>query len=261
MAQKIPESNLREDLEQVIDTVGRTPTTAEYKEHGSYGLTTIIRRLGDGSWNDAIRALGYEPRDRMSTTQKDVREDFERVVTDFGRVPTATEYREHGEYSRATLIERYGDDGWAAAVRNLGYEPLFDAPTAVPEDALRADFERVIELLGHRPTMAEYDGYGDYGAVTLAKRFGERSWNDAVRALGYEPANPAGKIPEQVLLTDLESVADKVGDVPTVHEYDEHGTYSAATIARRLGDSSWTDAVARLDRETDTATAGDRDTG
>lgn len=49
----------------------------------------------------------------------------------------------------------------------LGDESFMEQPTRLSEDALRADLERVIEMVDGPPTMDEYDAYGAYSAATL----------------------------------------------------------------------------------------------
>lgn len=56
----IPETDLLGDLRGVADRLGRTPSAAEYQEHGRFSRGTIRNRFG--SWNNGLREAGLEPR-------------------------------------------------------------------------------------------------------------------------------------------------------------------------------------------------------
>lgn len=55
----IPTDSLLADLESVISTLGRPPTKEEFDLHGTYSVRPFYRAFG--SFNSAIRELGYEP--------------------------------------------------------------------------------------------------------------------------------------------------------------------------------------------------------
>lgn len=256
MPRRIPDADLRADLERVINDLGRPPTVQEYIDHGDYAFVTIAKRFGNGKWTDALRALGHEPppkrRGPSKIPEHTLQEDLERVVHELRRAPTTDEYNDLGEYSAHLLVDRVGDGSWPDALRALGYEPMFEAPSRIPEEDLRTDLKRVIDSFGRAPTTDEYDAYGEYTANTISKRLGNGSWNEAIRTTGHEPEHPSAGIPERDLWADLKQVADEVEGKPTIATYDEYGTYSPATIARRLGDGSWTTAIDRLNHDADT---------
>ena len=49
------------------------------------------------------------------------------------------------------------------------------------------------------------------------------------------------RISDHELSADLQAVADDLGEVPTVRQYREHGTYTDSTLRTRFG--SWSDAL------------------
>lgn len=51
---EVPPSELAADVRRVARETGRRPTFSSYGEHGEYGHTTVIRKLGDGVWSDAL---------------------------------------------------------------------------------------------------------------------------------------------------------------------------------------------------------------
>lgn len=191
----------------------------------------------------------------MSTSdtpaQQAVRRDFERVSEQLGRIPLRKEYAEHGDYDPLEFATAFANGtSYNAAVQNLGYAPKH--PNAgrdpVSTDSVRRDFERVVETLGHVPTSKEYNEHGNYTAPTVSNKFADgSSYNDAVRALGYTPANSKRGITPAELRCDFERVVEHLGKVPSSPEYKTHGAYSPSTLVNKLTDDGrYRDAVLAL---------------
>jgi hypothetical protein len=53
-------SELIEDIRRVAEQLAHTPSRTEYHEHGRFSRQMAIERIG--SWPDAVRRAGYEPR-------------------------------------------------------------------------------------------------------------------------------------------------------------------------------------------------------
>lgn len=247
---------LRRDLAAVADQLGRAPTSVEYKAHGEYSPITVARRFGSGTWTDALQALGYDPsaRDDERTPLGPVRDALDRVRNELGRVPTKREFAERTEFDPQTLANEYGNGLWKGTLDVLGYDASeVEPPHVIPDRALRADLERVVAELDRVPTAAEYDDRGEYAAQTIGNRFGSGSWLAALDLLGYAlpEDGPRNRIPDRALRADVERVIDELGKLPTGREYDDVGEYSATTIANRLGDGSWVDALEAVDERTE----------
>lgn len=164
-----------------------------------------------------------------------------------GRPPTRAEFadRSDGEVEPQTVANQFGNELWRAALANLGYDVSdHRAPDAIPEDALREDMARVVEDLGHVPTVLEYDDHGKFSAQTIGNRFGAGSWRDALEALGYPWQESDGpRISAETLRTDVHRVVEELGTIPTKREYEASGTHSPRTVAERFGDGSWVAAL------------------
>ena len=235
------DEELIEDLQRVIDELGRAPTTKEYNEHGIASASTISNRFG--GWANALRSLGYEPQgSTASYTDEELIEDLQRVIDKLGRAPTTAEYNQHGIASAATVDRRF--ESWSDALRSLGYEPQ----GTYTDEELKDDLQRVIDKLGRTPTVEEYNHHGIASYKTIDKRF--ESWADALGSLGYETHGPTEYTDEE-LIEDLQRVIDELGRAPTTAEYNQHGIASARTIDNHLG---WVDALRSLGYETQGAT-------
>lgn len=188
-----------------------------------------------------------------STSPKDVRRDFERVVEKLGRVPDAPEYNDHGTYSAMEVARHFTDSlpmSYDDAVHNLGYTVSSGSRNRIPDEEVRRDFERVKAMLGHVPSKQEYMEHAEYSLSALTNKFaGESSFSykKAVRALGYEPRNTSGVPPEEVK-HDFARVVLKLGHIPSYTEYKEHGAHTPETLIRKFADGSakYDDAVYAL---------------
>ena len=59
----------------------------------------------------------------------------------------------------------------------------------ISDEDLKADVLRVTRLVAPLPLSSKkYDELGIYSSDTVSRRFGERSWNKALKFLGLEPA-------------------------------------------------------------------------
>lgn len=126
----IPEDNLIQDLRRVANEINRPPRQQDYRDIGEYCSSTISKRLGDGSWVDALIFAGIDPEEQQLSNQQanlvvietdDILEDIDRVCKEIGRSPTLLEYEDLGRYSRGTIRSRF--ETWRDAVEQAGWEP------------------------------------------------------------------------------------------------------------------------------------------
>lgn len=112
-------------------------------------------------------------------------------------------------------------------------------PATKTEEELIAALQSLAEELNHPPTRNEMESQGNYSATPYYRTFG--SWPDALEAAGLEP-NHHQDIPDQKLITELQSLADELGRPPRQSDMRDKGQYSPTTYRRRFG--SWLDARA-----------------
>lgn len=242
---------MRADVERVADELGDRPTKDEYDQHGVHSATTVAERFGDGSWLDALDALGFEATDRRGQQRviptDEWRADVERVADDLGRAPTYDEYAERGGHATQTVATRFGDGSWLDALDELGHEKRGDA-NSIEDGALGADVRRVAEEVGHPPLRKEYYERGEYSGRVVASRLGDGSWVNALDTLGFdvEDGRRVGPVSSDELRADVERVAADLGRPPTSTEYTERGDHSYSTVAERFGDGSWVAAIHAL---------------
>jgi hypothetical protein len=185
---------------------------------------------------------------RKQIQDKELREEVSRVVEELGHVPTMSEFNEMGSYTASTVARRFGDGSWIEALESLGYSKS-SKYASIPAEKLEADVRRVVDLLGYPPNTEEYNEHGEYSSPTVANRLGDGTWRPALESLGYERVGTPTAvyhIDSDDLVRDVKRVADEMGRAPTYQEYDEHGHYTPATVAKRFGDGRWPDALGEL---------------
>lgn len=248
----VAEETLAADVRRVGDAVGRPPSFKEYADRGAYSATMVAQGFGNGDWVPALEALGYDVHGtrRPQIGGETLRTDVARLVTALGRPPTATEYGDRGHHAATTVSHRFGDRSWPAALGALGYDPAHcGAGSAGPAARdLRRAVDEVATDLGRPPTRAEFGDRSGVDPQTVANRFGNGLWHEALLALDYEPASDdrSRAIAPAALRADLDRVVAAIGHVPTAQTYEDHGEFSAQTVANRFGAGSWLDALAEL---------------
>ncbi|WP_245810711.1 homing endonuclease associated repeat-containing protein [Halorubrum halodurans] len=117
---QVPSEQILEEITRLATESGEPPTSAEMREQGQYSVTVAQNHFG--SWNEALKAAGYNPRKRMQVPDEELLEEISRLTDELGKVPTAKEMSANGEFSHKPYIRRW--NGWQAAVRAAGYEPV-----------------------------------------------------------------------------------------------------------------------------------------
>jgi len=109
----------------------------------------------------------------------------------------------------------------------------------ISDEALLAELQRVADAVGEPPTVQEFRERGQHADSTLRNRFG--SWNAALEAAGLDASGSRRDIPESTLLAEIQSVAEEVGQAPTVAQMNTYGERWASTYQDRFG--SWNAAL------------------
>ncbi|GAA0276381.1 hypothetical protein GCM10009000_109610 [Halobacterium noricense] len=234
---KIPHNDLIQELTQLADELGDSPTAAQMAEQGAYSPQTYRQRFD--SWTSALRAANLDPTTHPNKIpDDDLLDELTQLADKLGETPTVAQMAEQGAYSTHPYQQRFGS--WTGALEEAGFERPFSATSKIPRSDLLDELKRVGEAVADPPpSKADIDDQGVYAASTYAHRFG--SWGNALEEAGFEPTPPTSKIPRDELLTELTRVADEIDDPPpSQSDMTEHGAYSVWTYKNRFG--SWTNA-------------------
>jgi hypothetical protein len=126
----------------------------------------------------AIGKIGYVesqarvPVPQDSMTKDEILKAIRRAAAELGRAPSRGELRRIAGVSHYRVLAEFRT--LREAVRAAGLEPNPKGEKISTEDLL-ADWKRVAEKLGRRPSRAEYVREGKYSAGALTVRFG--SWS------------------------------------------------------------------------------------
>lgn len=121
----VPDAELLADLKRVAVLVSkRTITTEDYDSHGTFGVTTILRRLK--KWNLALQLAGLEAPNRQHIPDAELFENIASVWTHLGRQPYGRELEKAAGVSKfalGTYESRFGS--WNKAL--LAFEAFINS--------------------------------------------------------------------------------------------------------------------------------------
>lgn len=109
----------------------------------------------------------------------------------------------------------------------------------IPNEELISELKSVADLLGHAPSLKEFEKFGAYSFGPYEKRFG--NWSNTLNTAGLDTAESKTSISKQDLLNDFERVGRKLSKTPTSDDIDEHGEYCSYTYKNRF--DTWSDLV------------------
>ena len=113
--------------------------------------------------------------------------------------------------------------------------------SSIPRDELIDALHDLADELGKTPTRNEMNEHGRYSSRPYYTEFD--SWNVALQAAGLDPNFEY--VTSDVLLEDLQRVADDLDHPPRIDDYDEHGNHHWSTVMDRF--DSWEDALLEAD--------------
>ncbi len=106
----ITSEEIAEDLRRVAAKLEtQAITKIQYDEHGNFGATTVLRKLG--SWNGALLKSGLEVANRQDISNDELFENIANVWTKIGRQPFGREVKGKSVgslFSLATYEKRFG---------------------------------------------------------------------------------------------------------------------------------------------------------
>jgi len=114
----IPTDSLVDELRDLADTLGKTPTVEQMDNMGKYTAPTYQERFG--SWNDAVRAAGLSTNHREDMTKDELEQAVMDLHDETGHIPTYNDMLHNGEFSPYIYEKEYGS--WISALRECGFE-------------------------------------------------------------------------------------------------------------------------------------------
>jgi hypothetical protein len=220
---------------------GRPPTSADLELHAALPGPGVLLRL-HGSVRQAreLAGVGQPPAGRRPRrTEEEAIAAINEAAGVLGHAPSEREYTALGlSPSAASVRARLGS--WQAALVAAGVATAASEPADDPLARLRS----LADVVGHAPTMREWDEAGACPTGRrLVKRFG--SWRAVLQAAGLTaPARPGHRqrYSREHCIEALQIVARRLGRAPTLELWGRIGARpTAPTIIHRCG--SWTAAL------------------
>ncbi|WP_336363176.1 homing endonuclease associated repeat-containing protein [Halalkalicoccus salilacus] len=135
---KIPTDALVEELQQLADELGTTPTKTDMANHGRFSAKVYQERFD--SWNDAIMAAGLSVNSQQPAelAADELLAELQRLADEVESTPKMTDMRDHGKFSPTTYHTRFGS--WNAALEAAGLTPNRQSSTEVePNNGQNSD--------------------------------------------------------------------------------------------------------------------------
>jgi len=157
--------------------------------------------------------------------------ELEAVTSELGEPPTREQMDDQGEYASQTYVRRFGS--WNAALREADLE--VNKRQDIASEDLLEDLRRLHESLEKIPSKHDVAEHGQFSPKPYLRRFD--SWNEAVNQAGMVPRDSDGRIPRQILIQDLQRVAEVVRrDILITEDIKCYGRYSVDTYRNKFGE-------------------------
>jgi len=170
-----------------------------------------------------------------SHSEKELIDELARLRNELGRTPSQSHLKNHSDFNKKAYKRAFG--GWNNALREAGMQPNRENHTN--KDCLD-DILAVARKLGEPPGITEHREHGSISPQCIRSKFG--SWARAISKSGLDSTKVREYgISDNQLLTEIESVAERIDAVPTMEDMNTVGEYAAVTVQKRFG--TWRDAL------------------
>lgn len=244
----VPDETLLRDVSEVAARLGTSQlTAAQYKQHGRFDPSTIMRRFG--AWRAAQQKAGLQPTtDSEPSFELDIERrnlSNETLIDDIIAVSrqlqtdtlTIAQYKANGRFNPSTVIRRFR--GWQRALVKARLQQGHNN-AGVDVEAAVNDLKAVALRLGQSTVSnSAYALHGRFSDGPLIRIFG--SWNAALSAAGLQVSKRA-RIPTDELFENMERVWRALGHQPKYGEIQKPlSAFSVGVYEGRFG--SWRKAL------------------
>ncbi|MDB2275494.1 hypothetical protein PM022_13280 [Halorubrum ezzemoulense] len=109
----VSEEDLISELNSLAEELSHVPRKDEMRNQGKWSAAVYQERFG--SWNEALRAAGFEPNQRWRIPREELLAELRAVADDLGHPPTTTEMNEHGNFTIDPYQREFGT--WRTALQ------------------------------------------------------------------------------------------------------------------------------------------------
>jgi hypothetical protein len=230
-------------LKELDIKLGRAPSRSEFQEMTDMEKApqwrTVLRMFG--SWDNALDAAECRKIIRVRYTRSEMISQIHWMRIELGHIPKCEELAEFdGVASSESFRKEFGS--WAEALDQAGLNMY-------SKESLLEQMQLMVQILGRVPSCKDCDKFCSEGVTACSRKFEKvfGTWNEAVKAAGYEPNRQFGDLifSKEKLIELIKEMHKELGRTPTVSDckdrYQQNVFPSMTVFLYRFG--SWNEAV------------------
>lgn len=225
----ITTQRLKENYKVVKNRIKKTPTTKDMSVLGKYSISTYERNFG--TWNNFLACIGEMPNKKHMITKDEFINEFRRVKSLLGHVPTTLEMQQHGNISANSYKRLWGS--WSNFLKEQGEK--YQKRNISEDELIKAYLKLKKQLKKDSLTQNNMNMCGDFSSSVYERRFG--SWNKFLKYIGDEE-NLKTDISKKDLKEDylrIKNILNK--NTLSCNDIRRHSKYALSTYFKRFG--SW----------------------
>lgn len=225
----ITRKEFEDNFKDVREQIGKTPTTTDMNILGKYSSSAYERNFG--TWNKFLRSIDVKPNKIHKISKDDFINDYYRVKSLLGHVPTTLEMRKHGNIASNSYKRLWGS--WSNFLKEQGEN--YQKRDIPEEDLIKAYLKLKKQLKKDSLTQKDMNKFGDFSSSVYERRFG--SWNKFLKHVG-DRENLKTDISKKDLKEEylrIKSILNK--GTLSCNDIRKHSKYALSTYLKRFG--SW----------------------
>lgn len=232
----ISDKQLLEELRNLANKLGRTPSQNDIKKFGNGIVKRIyLYRRRFGSLQAAQEKAGCAKNlggVDLKYTDEELLNEIIRVENLLGHTPTQDEIHEKGKYSPGAYKRHFGT--YNEALKRLGIRHNVKFNQTVEE--IKQDIIRVSKIFGRAPTSNEFEEYSQTVSWVTAinKIDGYGSWNNTLKSCGLETTYNKN-VTEQEFKNEISRLQNLLGRIPGYYDMIQFGKYTPESYANHYG--------------------------
>jgi hypothetical protein len=144
--------------------------------------------------------------------------DLCRLYEAQGKVPTAQDYRDNGNYPLQHIYDKFGSIVDAREQAGIDEEQQKDIPHKIERERILMDINGLWRHLGRVPSSTDYREYGKHSLKAVYRAF--NSWIDARKEAGVYDGN-LWNLDKSDIIERLQTLYEEKGSEPTIYDYQE----------------------------------------
>jgi hypothetical protein len=235
------EEELIFDLLKVTKSINKIPNVNEYYEFGIYSIESFYRIRKWSEWQDILSTkTKLERTNSMKVPREDLIEDFKKVYKIINKVPSKTDYSNHGKYCCALYTKEMSWRAWQELVFGKDIpETAGKRPEKISDEELVKNLIELYDTLGRRPKKEDLT-LGKYSINAYRRAFGNLA-NSLIKAGLFE--RQFKNVSKDEVADDIKEVYNKLGRTPKLEEYFEHSRKKFSYCIIKEHFESWNKAL------------------